>query len=48
MNSFEQEDKARLEAGLPLIIDEGEGQQFICFALERLFEEAGGEIEEEI
>ncbi|MFP6871177.1 MAG: hypothetical protein VCE91_17920 [Nitrospinota bacterium] len=48
VKSFEQENEARLEAGLPLIIDEREGQQFIDFALNRLFEEAGGEIEEEI
>ncbi len=46
--SIEEEDEARRQAGQPSIVDEKEGQNFIDFALGRLFEEAGGEIEENI
>ncbi len=46
--SVEEEDEARIQAGQPSIVDEKEGQNFIDFALGRLFKEAGGEIEEDI
>ena len=44
--SMGEEDEARAQSGRSRIIDEKEGQKFIDFTLDRLFEEAGGEIEE--
>ncbi len=48
LKSIEEEDEARQREGLPRLIDEDEGQRFIEFALNRMFEEASGEIEEGI
>jgi len=48
VRSVDEEEEARRRAGLPRLVDEEEGQRFIDFAMDRLFEEASGEIEEEV
>lgn len=46
INSVEEEEALRAERGMPTILDESEGQNFITFAIERILHEGDGEIEE--
>lgn len=46
VESMEEENALRAEKGMPAILDEREGQNFITFTIERILHEADGEIEE--
>ena len=48
VKSIDEENEARFEAGLPPVIDGQEGQDFIDYTLDRIIEDASGEIEDDL
>ncbi len=46
--SVNEENEARALAGQPPVVDEEEGQKFIDYAIDRIIEEADGEIENDL
>lgn len=46
--SINEENEARALAGQPPVVDEEEGQKFIDYTIDRIIEEADGEIEDDL
>ena len=46
--SVDEENEARALAGQPPVVDEEEGQKFIDYTIDKIIEEADGEIEDEL
>jgi len=46
--SINEENEARAQAGQPPVVDDDEGQDFIDYTIDRIIEEADGEIESDL